>query len=385
MSYDISKPTLVIISNLYPLPWEPNRATFNRQQFTQLNDDFNKNVLVPIAFPDWFAHRKAIKQTESLRYVPYFYLPKFGRRFYSVMMFTSIMLHSGLWLKRKQPKKILASWAFPEAVAASWISKLFKCDFYFKVHGSDINLHGKISARAKQIVNASKRALGILSVSQALADEMISMGINKEKIHVIYNGVDHQKFQVKPEISTNTVDDYILYVGNLKKEKGVIELLRGFASVNKQYPDLKLFYAGPGNLRNEIINQAEKLSISERVVLLGSVEHSKLPELISQARVLALPSYNEGVPNVVLEAMACGTPVLVSNVGGIPEVVNESICGKIISARSESEVAEGIDYILSRVWDEEKIQQHSQQFSWQNNKLQLLKMLMNINTQGYDS
>ncbi|ARD44547.1 glycosyltransferase [Colwellia sp. PAMC 21821] len=385
MKSDINKPSLVIITNLYPLPWEPNRATFNRQQFAQLDDDFNKSVLVPIAFPDWFAHRKDIKQTEHLRYVPYFYLPKFGRRFYSAMMFVSIMLHSGLWLQRKKPKKILASWAFPEAVAASWISKLFKCDFYFKVHGSDINLHGKIPARAKQIVNASKRALGILSVSQALADEMIAMGINKDKIHVIYNGVDHQKFQVQHAVSNNKPDNYILYVGNLKKEKGVIELLKGFAAISEKHPTLKLLYAGPGNLRNEISSQAEKLSISNQVVLLGGVDHNQLPELISQARVLALPSYNEGVPNVVLEAMACGTPVLVSNVGGIPEVVNESICGKVISARSDSAVAKGLDYILSREWDQVKIQQHSQQFTWGNNKHQLLKILMNVDTQGYDS
>jgi glycosyltransferase involved in cell wall biosynthesis len=379
VKFNEDKPSLVILTNLYPLPWEPNRATFNRQQFAQLDDDFNKSVLVPVAFPDWFSHRKEFKQTESLRYVPYFYLPKFGRRFYSAMMFISIILHSGLWLVRKKPKKILASWAFPEAVAASWISKLFSADFYFKVHGSDINLHGKIPARAKQIVKASKSALGILSVSQALADEMITMGIDKEKIRVIYNGVDHQKFQVQHTIANKQSDDYILYVGNLKKEKGVIELIKGFAAISKKYPTLKLLYAGPGNLRSELTNQAKDLAISDKVVLLGGVDHNQLPKLISQARILALPSYNEGVPNVVLEAMACGTPVLVTNVGGIPEVVNEEVCGKIIEAKSYSAVSEGLDYILSTTWNKSNIQLHSQQFSWQNNKHQLLKMLMSIN------
>ncbi|MGB2741767.1 MAG: glycosyltransferase [Cognaticolwellia sp.] len=379
------KPSLTIITNLYPLPWEPNRATFNRQQFAQLDDDFNKSVLVPVAFPDWFSHRKELKQTENLRYVPYFYLPKFGRRFYSAMMFISIIMHSGLWLMRKKPKKILASWAFPEAVAASWISKLFNADFYFKVHGSDINLHGKIPARAKQIVKASKRALGILSVSQALADEMIAIGIDKEKINVIYNGVDHQKFHPQEATSNIKVDDYILYVGNLKRDKGVLELLEGFAAINEKHPTLKLLYAGPGSLHNEISIQAKHLAISDKVTLIGSVDHSQLPELISRARVLALPSYNEGVPNVVLEAMACGTPVLATNVGGIPEVVNEKICGKLIEPKSNSAVAEGLDFILSRTWDKEKIQLHSQQFSWQSNKHQLLKMLMNDNNQGYDS
>lgn len=377
MKFNKNSPSLVIITNLYPLPWEPNRATFNRQQFAQLDDDFCKSVLVPIAFPDWFSHRKELKQTQNLRYVPYFYLPKFGRRFYSVTMFLSIMLHSGLWLLRKKPKKILASWAFPEAVAASWISKLFNADFYFKVHGSDINLHGKIPARAKQIVNASKRALGILSVSQALADEMQLMGIDKDKIHVIYNGVDHDKFSVQKASSPNKPKNYILYVGNLKKEKGVVELLKGFAAITKMHPLITLVYAGPGKIGEELLQQANKLSLNNKVSLLGSVDHHQLPELISQARVLALPSYNEGVPNVVLEAMACGTPVLATNVGGIPEVVNEGICGKIITAKSEEAVAQGLTFILSQTWDREAIQQHSRQFSWQNNQRQLLKMLSN--------
>ena len=79
-----NKKSLIIITNLFPLPWEPNRATFNRQQFAQLDDEFNKSIIVPVAFAEWFSHRKEIKQTENLRYVPYFYLPKIGRRFYSV-------------------------------------------------------------------------------------------------------------------------------------------------------------------------------------------------------------------------------------------------------------------------------------------------------------
>lgn len=373
----VTKQALTVITNLYPIPWQPNRATFNKQQFELLKDEYNLSILVPIAFPDWFKHRNEIKQTQNLRYVPYFYLPKFGRRFYSVMMFASIMLHSGLWLLRKKPKKILASWAFPEAVAASWISKIYRCDFYFKVHGSDINLHGKIPARAKQIVKASKRALGILSVSQALADEMVSIGVEKDKINVIYNGVDHDKFSARKASPSNKLTNYILYVGNLKKEKGVLELLKGFAGITKMYPSMTLVYAGPGKLGEELLQQANKLSIDNKVSLLGSVDHHQLPELISQARILALPSYNEGVPNVVLEAMACGTPVLVTNVGGIPEVVNEDVCGKIITAKSEEAVAQGLAFILSQTWDREVIQQHSRQFSWQNNQRQLLKMLSN--------
>jgi len=372
MQYN-DKETLVIITNLFPLPWEPNRATFNRQQFSQLDEKFNKNVLVPIAFSEWFFHRKEIKQTENLRYVPYFYLPKVGRRFYSVFMFLSILLHSGWWLFTKKPKVILASWAFPEAVAASWLSKLFSCRFFFKVHGSDINLHGKIPARAKQIVKAAKRASGILSVSNALADEMVDMGIEREKISVIYNGVDHQKFGVATE--TPLSGDYLLYVGNLKHDKGVIELITGFASICDNFPGLTLVFAGSGIEKKHLTELSKSLNITDKVNLLGSVEHHKLPALITHAKALALPSYNEGVPNVVLEAMACGTPVLATKVGGIPEVVNEKICGKLIEARCEIAVTNGLIYLLNQSWDKDKIKDQGKKFTWEHNKRQLIELL----------
>jgi len=367
------KENLTIISNLYPLPWEPNRATFNKQQFEQLEDTFNLNVLVPIAFNDWFRHRNEIIQSTTLRYVPYFYLPKLGRRFYSVFLFLSILCHSGLWLKRKKNHILLASWAFPEAVATSWLSKLFQCKFFFKVHGSDINLHGAFPARAKQIVTASKHAKGILSVSKALKSNMVAMGVESNKIEVIYNGVNHQKFGERQP--RKLAEDYVLYVGNLKATKGVFELLTGFSKIAKQFPDLKLVFAGPGGLQKQLAEKAKQLTIESRVTFLGSVNHDELPALLQHANVVALPSYNEGVPNVLLESMACGTPVLATAVGGIPEVVIENICGQLIPPKDCDAVASGLSNILSKQWSHKEIAAHSQQFSWHKNKQQLIALL----------
>jgi len=373
-----SKRSIVIISNLYPSPWEPNRATFNKQQFALLDDDFDKSVLVPVAFAEWFKNRKSFEQTEKLRFVPYFYTPKFGRRFYSVFMFLSIMLHSGFWIKRKKADIMFASWAFPDAVATSWISQFFKTKFFFKVHGSDINEFAKVKSRASQIKKAANSALGIVSVSQALKDEIVKLGVPSRKIHVIYNGVNHDKFSSEnntpPEGSEQ---QYILYVGNLKKDKGVFELLHGFSQIHDNYPFLKLMYAGPGALKDELLLQATQLGIKNKVTLLGSVNHSELPSLMQKATLLVLPSYNEGVPNVVLEAMACGTPVVATSVGGIPEVVNESLCGVIIKPKNNEAVAQGLTKALNTNWSPEKIKQHSLQFSWEKNKTQLINLLSN--------
>ena len=367
------KPSLVIITNLFPLPWEPNRATFNKQQFELLKDDYNLSILIPIAFIDWFKHRKQIKQSEHIRYVPYFYLPKVGRRFYSVTMFLSILLHSGIWLRQRKPSIIMASWAFPEAVAASWLSRLYNTKFFFKVHGSDINLHGKIPARSKQILSAAKKSQGILSVSKALANELFAMGVEQDKIHVIYNGVSHDKFGLN--YPTKNIGDYILYIGNLKHDKGVMELIEGFNQIKEQHPNLKLVFAGSGSMRETLVKYVSTYDIEEKVTFLGNVDHNELPAWLSNARALCLPSYNEGVPNVVLESMAAGTPVLATNVGGIPEVVDESICGKLIPPRDTNAVVKGLNELLACRFSRDKIKQHAAQFTWQKNKNQLIKML----------
>ena len=177
------KTPIVIITNLYPLPWQPTRATFNYQQFTLLNEHYDVHMLVPVAFPDWFAHRKEINQKNTkLKIVPYFYTPKFGRRFYSKLMYFSLRMTAWKWLKKIAPAKILASWAYPDGVAAEKIANKLNADFYLKVHGSDINMHASFPARANQIAKVGNQAHGILSVSQDLANKMIDIGIKEDKM-----------------------------------------------------------------------------------------------------------------------------------------------------------------------------------------------------------
>ena len=140
-------------------------------------------------------------------------------------MFISLMMHSFGWAKRKSPKKVLASWAFPDAVAAQKFSKRLKAQFYFKVHGSDIDIQCQHPERANQVVNASTFARGILSVSQALAKKMVDFGVSEQKIKVIYNGVNHERFS---KAHPRPIDKpYFLFIGNLKPDKGVMELLEG--------------------------------------------------------------------------------------------------------------------------------------------------------------
>ncbi|MDP5141549.1 glycosyltransferase [Rheinheimera baltica] len=372
-----SRTRLVVISNLYPLPWEPERATFNRQQFAQLEDAFEMSVLVPVSFIVWFKNIRQIKQSATLRYVPYFFTPKFGRRFYSYFMYLSLLLHSGLWIRRHKPEIILASWAFPDAVASSWLAKLYRCRFFFKVHGSDIHLHGEEEARARQIVAAAKQAKGVISVSAELKQQMVQLGIARDKIHVVYNGVDHNLFSQKCE--RPIPENYLLFVGNLKKDKGVMELLQAFGEVSLRYPKLKLLVAGRGDMRQSMEQYLCGQVFRDKVELLGSVAHSVLPQLMQHAELLVLPSYHEGVPNVLLEAMAAGTPVVASAVGGIPEVVKPELSGLLVPSADAAALTQTLILALQKDWCRSDIVQHASQFTWQENKHRLQCLLNESN------
>jgi glycosyltransferase involved in cell wall biosynthesis len=367
-----NKPTLLITTNLYPLPWEPNRATFNRQQFALLESEYNVRLLIIVPFLTWKKQSAFQFNSENTFFLPQLYTPGFGRRFYSHWLLLSIKLFAGKWLARKPPHKILASWAFPDAVAASKLVKQFNAKFYFKVHGSDINLHGNFQSRAKQIKSASLVTSGIIAVSNALKQKLSAMDIDKSKIKVIYNGIDHDLFFPKADEIRET--EYCLFVGNLKREKGVFELLEGFSQFAAQKPHLHLFYVGSGSILQELKLMANQLGIVDKVSFLGGMDHHELPDLMRSAKCLVLPSYNEGVPNVVLEAMACGTPVIATNVGGIPEVLVKQ-CGVLIEPKKSTAVTKGLSMIYQKKWDKLEIAKQASQYTWEANKRQLLAVL----------
>jgi len=366
------KEKILIITNLYPLPWQPTRAMFNFQQFGYLEERAEIFYLIPVAFPDWWQHRKEIKnQKPNIKYVPYLYIPKCGRRYYAKLMQWSINLVANSWIKKIAPAKVLASWAYPDAVAAIEIAKKFNADFYLKVHGSDINMHARLPERAKQITAMANQAKGILSVSQDLANKMVAIDINKDKIKVIYNGVNLEKFVPRPADIDNP---YIIFIGNLKHDKGVVELLYAFIQINNNYPELKLRYVGSGAMLNKLQDITIQHQLQNKVIFEGTKPHDQLPEIVAKATLLALPSYNEGVPNVVLEAMACATPVVATMVGGIPEVVTE-VTGILAKEITAENIADCLQKALNKTWDYHAIRAHAEFFNWTKNTNELASLL----------
>lgn len=366
----MAKPEILVVSNLYPLPWEPNRATFNKQQFDRLAELYSLKVLVPVAWPDYWRHRKQILScnTESLRYICYWYTPKMLYNWFLWFMYFSLRVGASGWLKNK-PDLIFASWAYPDgASAAKWASKL-DLPMILKVHGSDINILASGGARRKKIAEACRASNRVVAVSQALKQKLVEMGVEEESISVIYNGVDAQHFYRE---SSAGKEDYLLYVGNLKVDKGVIDLIEAYNRYRQGGGRLNLKVIGAGGASAKMREMLSQAGLSGYVEMLGAMKHHDVAPYVRSARALLLPSYHEGVPNVLLEASACGIPVLSTKVGGIPEVVIEGKTGVLVEPGDIEALAEGMTRVGdSQQWQKDQIVAHAKKFDWIENIQQL--------------
>ncbi|WP_394171937.1 glycosyltransferase family 4 protein [Thalassotalea litorea] len=358
---------LLIITNLYPSSWEPNRATFNKQQFDRLGKHFHIKILVPVAWPQWFklsAENKS-EGAEDIRYRPFFYTPKIGYSLFSAYMLISLLATSWRWIRKQRPAALLASWAYPEGVATAMLAKLIGCPFFIKVHGSDVNDFANDKRRAKQIVWAANRAAGVFVVSDALRNRLILLGVAEDKLHLIYNGVDNTLFFPTKAQPLNPAKR-LLYVGNLKANKGVMELIQSFIALLKHHPDAELVIAGQGAMEPAMKQLLEQANVQNKVTFLGSIAHSQVADEIRRARVVVLPSYAEGVPNILLEAMACGKPVVATEVGGIPEIVTDET-SILVPAKTVKPLTSALDDALNKAWSPRDIVEHASQFDWQKN------------------
>lgn len=375
-----------ILSNLFPVPWAPNRAAFNRQQFENLAKSCEVRIIVIIPWLERLKNRgKAVARINNriaIDYIWYLYLPKVARFLYPASLMLTLIFK--IWSIRKfQPDVLLLSWAYPDAVAGTILSRILGKPAVIKIHGSDINLHLEHSSRAAQIRWSMRKAKAVISVSKALALKLVDLGVPESKIHVIYNGVNQSMFRpmdksvARKSLQLDDKRALLLFIGNLIPEKGCIDLLTAFEGLAAQHSNIDLVYIGSGGSSEYINSRVEELDLRGRIRLLGSLSHDKLATWINACDLVTLPSYNEGVPNVLLEAMACGIPVVASRVGGIPEVVPEH-AGLLHEPGDTIELSRALLGGLNRSWDSQAIAASMGDFTWEKNSSQVSALLRSV-------
>jgi glycosyltransferase involved in cell wall biosynthesis len=362
--------SLLVVTNLYPVPWGPNRASFNKQQFDILSNTLPVKIIILLPWKEWLNHRSECQSLPEIKYCPYFYIPKFGRRLVPAFQCFSLLFFLP-WIKKQQFSAVLASWGFPDAVAVSMLNKFMKLPFFVKVHGTDVNENTQFPARTRLMTKWLNKAKTIFCASQALADILNRQGIDEQKLSVNYNGVNPNVFypiKEKPHLQ------HFVFVGSLIATKGCNELLSAFIQAKQKFPGMELDIVGEGPMKSILAEKINQHGLVNCVRLRGSVPLPKVAEYIRQANVLVLPSYREGVPNVLLESFASGTPVISTRVGGIPEVINEDV-GILVDAKSDLQLASAMEKSLNMAWSAEAILKHANQFDWQKNVQHVLSKI----------
>jgi glycosyltransferase involved in cell wall biosynthesis len=218
---------------------------------------------------------------------------------------------------------------------------------------------------------AAHQATGMLAVSRALREDMVALGMPEGRIGVHYTGLDHERFHpiergaaralvsAMPNLGIWPEGPLIVTPGSLIPRKGQRLVIEALARL----PDARLALAGAGEDEKALHALAERLGVAERVQFLGLVGHDLLPHVLCAADVLVLPSASEGLANVWIEGLACGTPIVIPDIGGAREVVQDDTAGRI-AARTPEAIAEAVRDILADPPSQADVSAHVSRFSW---------------------
>lgn len=256
---------------------------------------------------------------------------------------------------------------YPDGVAASIIARKLGKPFVCTARGSDINVYRQFAVPQRLLKGALQKSAANIGVSTDLVDQMVSLGAPPERSLAIRNGVDLDRFQpmdrtlARKALGERTEGLLLLSVGNLIELKGhhlVISLLRDFA-------EARLIVVGVGPMRDELEALAASLGVQDRVTFAGRQPNDTLKTYYSAADVLILASRSEGWANVLLESMACGTPVVATRVNGTPEVVASAVAGQLADVRDSSHLAQALHRLLGDRPEQHEVRRYAEGFSWE--------------------
>lgn len=297
---------------------------------------------------------------ENFKRIKYFQFPKFE----SIKEYLFIRAVTDCFENNFSSSKIdiiHSYFSYPNASAGRVIANKYKIPHVVTVRGSDVLLYPKQNLFLQKAVSRNlKSADKVICVSNHLKDACIELGVLSEKIVHMPDGHDETIFYYDPKIQKENI---ILFVGNLISVKNPIFLLKSFNKFLNFQPDFKLLIAGQGNLKNEMIKYINQNNLKNNVEFLGQLNSKELSLYMKKSKLLFLPSISEGWPNVIQEALACGTPVVASKVGGIPEIIRKNINGNFCNIESEDETSVILNETINRKFEISDLQELPNKFT----------------------
>lgn len=369
---------ILTFTTLYPNDRQPNHGVFVENRLRHLLDTQPVAARVVAPVP-WFPFKSQRFGTAALYAdVPaaetrsglsvghprYAVIPKIGMLIAPLLLFFGSLRAMRSAQQTADFDLIDAHYFYPDGVAASWLARWLGKPVVITARGTDMNLIPQYRLPRMMIRAAAKRAAGVVAVSQALKDAIVSLGVPADKITVLRNGVDlelfHPRNREAARAALGLTGTTLISVGHLIERKGHEFAIGALA----QLKQCVLLIAGEGPERKNLEKLAQQLGVTDRVRFLGAVPHAKLQELYVAADALILASSREGWPNVLLEAMACGTPVVATAIWGNPEVVSCREAGVLMKNRTVEACAEAVEELLEAPSDRAATRAYAEQFSW---------------------
>lgn len=380
---------ILAISTLFPNPVRPAFGNFvgNQMRAAAATDDIDLTMISPIGIPPWplclkqpYRQLRTIPAHSDISGIPTHYprftiIPRIGAdsnpdRIVSAVLPLARSLHA------QQPFNLIdASFFFPDGPAAARIAAELRLPLTIKSRGADIHYWGGRPAALRQMLAAADQATGLLAVSEALKADMIALGMAGEKIAIHYTGLDRTRFRpierhtaraalasAIPALPDLHEAPLIVTPGALIARKGQAFAIEALSHL----PQAHLALAGTGEDEAPLRNLAASKGIANRVHFLGQVSHDTLPVLLCSANAVVLPSQSEGLANAWVEALACGTPIVIPDIGGARELLTSPIAGRIVN-RDGSAIAQAVSDILAAPPQQEQVAETVSHFSWERN------------------
>ncbi len=379
-------PRLVVFCSLYPSQVRPNAGVFIRERMSRVAEHCPLVVVSPVPWfplqglvrlfkPDYRPQPPRYERQNGIHvYFPRFLaIPGLFRRVDGFFMAAGSL---PLLFKLKKDfafNLIDAHFAYPDGYAATLLGSWFRVPVTITMRGTEVPV-SKIPGRRERLMKALQRAARVFSVSESLKRHAVALGAETEKIAVIGNGVDTTKFfaidksEARRQLGLDEDAQVVISVGGLVDRKGfhrVIEILPCLLTRHPRLVYLMVGGASPeGNNRAKLEQQVESLGLTRQVRFLGAMASKDLHVPLSASDVFVLATANEGWANVFLEAMACGLPVITTDVGGNREVVSDSTLGTVVPFGEPDALLRGIDDALNRNWNRQAIMDYAANNAW---------------------
>jgi len=371
---------VLTFSSLYPSASRPRHGVFVEERLRQIvaTGRIEARVVSPVpwfpvagrAFGRWseYASVPAFETRHRIRvdYPRYLSIPWIG-------------MSAAPWLLARAMRPVLerivrsgfafdvidAHYFYPDGVAAAWLGRRLGRPVVVTARGSDVNLIATYRLPRRFIRRAARASARVVAVSEALRERLIALGIAPDRVVTLPNGVDLARF--RPVSGEEVRRRYgvagplLLSVGKLDEAKGHHLVIDALARI----PEAHLLVVGEGPSAAALERRIAAAGLGARARLAGPVAPADMPAWYGAADALVLASAREGMPNVVLEALACGCPVVATRAGGIPEVVDDPSAGALVAERTPEALAAAIATVLRDRRDREAVRRHAMRFGWE--------------------